>query len=79
MKHDSIMTADEIRLLTKVRHGDFDNALFMPSELQPLITKGLVESIRSITLPVMPTRYRYRLTLVGEKALSTRAQQLKKR
>lgn len=79
MKHNSIMTADEIRLLTKVRHGDFDNASHMPSELQPLITRGLVESIRSLTLPIMPTRFRYRLTLVGEKVLSVSTQPLKKR
>lgn len=69
MKHNSIITADEIRLLEKVRHGDFDNVSLMPSELQPLQTKGLIESIRSITLPIMPTRYRYRLTPAGERVL----------
>ncbi|MBN0989356.1 hypothetical protein [Amphritea pacifica] len=79
MKHNSIITADEIRLLKKVRQGDFDNVSLMPSELQPLITRGLVESIRSITLPIMPTRFRYRLTLAGEKVLSATTQPLKKR
>ena len=79
MQHNGKITANEIRLLHKVRQGDFDNAACTPAELQPLITQGLIESIRSIMLPLMPTRYRYRLTLIGEKALSSSTQPLKKR
>ncbi|WP_428034153.1 hypothetical protein [Amphritea sp.] len=79
MKQNSIVTVNEMRLLEKVRHGDFDNVSLMPSELQPLVTKGLIETVRSTMLPIMLTRYRYRLTPVGERALSTSAQQRKKR
>ncbi|SEQ76031.1 hypothetical protein SAMN03080615_02664 [Amphritea atlantica] len=69
MKHNATLTADERQLLKRVHHGDFDSAPLVPVVLQPLISKGLIEPVRSIMMPIMPSRYRFRLTSLGERLL----------
>lgn len=56
-------------LLTRVRLGDYDNETCLPIELEHLVAAGLVEANITMTLPVLPARYRYQLTVLGESLL----------
>jgi len=69
--HLSDLSTKERDTLHRVEQGAFDGATSEPSELRALIGRGLVETSPLITLPVMPTRYRYTLSLLGKQLLAS--------
>lgn len=63
------LTVQDRRLLKQVQERAFDNTTAPPARLNRLISMGLVEAVVAITLPIMPTRYNFRLTAMGDLAL----------
>lgn len=63
------ITAHDKALLNKVRLDDYDNETCLPIEIEHLVAAGLVEVNITMMLPVLPARYRYQPTLLGENLL----------
>lgn len=68
------LSANEIILLCRVEHGAFDGATRIPSELRRLIGLGLVETAPITTLPIMPTHFRFTLSLLGKQLVASGSQ-----
>lgn len=66
-KHN--LSAKEIKCLQQVERGEFDHDLYLQQELNQLVAKGLVEIVTTLSFPIMPPRYCYRLTLYGKDIL----------
>ena len=69
------LTADDRRLLNRVHHGNYCNVTAMPEELRHLADIGLIEKQVTATLPLLPIRYRIRLTLLGEQLINQTARE----
>lgn len=65
------LSSHELDTLRIVQKGAFDGATCVTSTLDRLLLLGLVEISPITTLPVMPTRYRYTLSLLGEQILAS--------
>lgn len=69
--HLSDLSANEVDTLHRVGQGAFDGATLVPSALRRLIGLGLVETSPTTTLPIMPTHYRFTLSLLGKQILAS--------
>lgn len=67
------LSADDRQLLNRVHHGYYCNVTAMPEELCHLADAGLIEKQVTATLPLLPIRYRIRLTLLGEQFVTQTA------
>lgn len=64
------ITQHEREFLESVSHGHYANVTVVPAAISALVMRGLVEVIPVISFPVMPTRYSFRITRIGQELLS---------
>lgn len=68
-KEDNITPLDR-EYLARVANGEFDHLVAVPQEVRRLISLGLVRPVATLSFPIIPTQYEYRLTLYGLKVLN---------
>jgi hypothetical protein len=66
MDHFDKLSRQEEDYLDKVAHGEFVNIDVIPAAVAILITRGYVEAVPTLSFPVTPPRYTFRLTIAGQ-------------
>lgn len=60
----------EQRHLYKVHHGEFVNVDIVPAAVSVLVARGYVEAVPTLSFPITPPRYTFRLTTAGHALLA---------
>ena len=69
MSQSPAITQHEREFLEAVSHGHYANVMVVPAAVSALVMRGLVEVVPAISFPIMPTRYTFRITRLGQAML----------